>query len=42
MERRRVYRVWVEEHEGNRPLGRPRRKWEENIKMELRIWDVGV
>ena len=34
MERRRVYRVLVEEREGNRPLGRPRRKWEENIKMD--------
>ena len=35
MERRRVYRVLVEEREGNRPLGRPRRKWEDNIKMDL-------
>ena len=22
-------------HEGNRPLGRPRRRWEDNIKMDL-------
>jgi hypothetical protein len=25
----------VEEPEGNRPLGRPRRKWVDNIKMDL-------
>ena len=35
LERRRVYRVWVEEREGNRPLGRRGRKWEDNIKMDL-------
>jgi hypothetical protein len=35
-ERRDVYRVLVGRPEGNRPLGRPRRKWEDNIKMDLR------
>jgi len=34
-ERRGVYRVWVEKPEGKRPLGRPRRRWEDNIKMDL-------
>ena len=34
-ERRGVYRVLVGKHEGKRPLGRPRRKWEDNIKMDL-------
>ena len=34
-ERRGVYRVLVGKPEGNRPLGRPRRKWENNIKMDL-------
>ena len=34
-ERRGVYRVLVEKPEGYRPLGRPRRKWEDNIKMDL-------
>jgi len=34
-ERRGVYRVLVEKPEGKRPLGRPRRKWEDNIKMDL-------
>jgi hypothetical protein len=32
---RPAYRVLVGKHKGNRPLGRPRRKWENNIKMDL-------
>jgi len=36
MEKRRgVYRVLVGKPEGKRPLGRPRRRWEDNIKMDL-------
>ena len=27
--------VWVGKPEGKRPLGRPRRRWEDNIKMDL-------
>jgi hypothetical protein len=27
---------WWEKPEGKRPLGRPRRRWEDNIKMDLR------
>ena len=34
-ERRGVYRVLVGKPEGKRPLGRPRRKWEHNIKVDL-------
>jgi len=34
-ERRGVYRVFVGKPEGKRPLGRPRRRWEANIKMDL-------
>ena len=34
-ERRGEYRVLVGKPEGKRPLGRPRRKWEDNIKMDL-------
>jgi len=34
-ETRGVYRVLVEKPEGKRPLGRPRRRWEDNIKMHL-------
>ena len=33
-ERRCVYRVLVGKPEGKRPLGRPRRRWENNIKMD--------
>jgi len=28
--------------EGKRPLGRPRRRWEDNIKMELKDEELGV
>ena len=34
-ERRGVYRVLVGKPEGKRPLRRPRRRWEDNIKMDL-------
>ena len=34
-EGRGVYRVLVGKHEGKRPLGRLRRRWEDNIKMDL-------
>jgi hypothetical protein len=34
-EGRGVYRVLVEKPEGKRPLGRPRRRWEDNINMDL-------
>jgi hypothetical protein len=35
-EGRGVYRVLVGRPEGKRPLGRPRRRWEDNIKIVLR------
>jgi hypothetical protein len=35
-----VYRVLVGEPEGKRPLGRPRRRWEDNIKLNLR--EIGI
>jgi hypothetical protein len=35
-----VYSVLVGKPDGKRPLGRPRRRWEDNIKMELQ--DVGL
>jgi hypothetical protein len=35
-EERGVYRVFVGKLEGRRPLGRPRHRWEDNIKMDLR------
>ena len=36
---RNAYRILVGKSEGNIPLGKPRRRWEDNIKMDLR--DVG-
>jgi len=38
-EGRGVHRVLVGKLEGKRPLGRPRCRWEDNIKMDL--WEVG-
>jgi hypothetical protein len=35
-EGRGVYRVFVWRPECKRPLGRPRRRWEDNIKLDLR------
>jgi hypothetical protein len=35
-EGRGVYRLLVGRPEGKRPLGRPRRRWEDNIKMDIR------
>jgi len=34
-ERRGVYRVLVGKPKGKRPLGRPRRRWEGSIEMDL-------
>jgi hypothetical protein len=39
-EGRDVYRVLVGRPEGKRPLGRPRCRWEDNIKMDLR--EIGI
>jgi hypothetical protein len=42
-EERKVYKVWVGKPEGRRPLGRPRRRWEYGVRMDLReIGLVGV
>jgi hypothetical protein len=35
-EKRKAYRVFVVKPEGMRPLGRPRCRWVDNIKMDLR------
>jgi hypothetical protein len=34
--KRNAYRILVGNPEGKRPLGRPRRRWMDNIKMDLR------
>jgi hypothetical protein len=43
-EERKVYKVLVRKPEGKRPLGRPRRRREDGIRMDLRnisLWGVG-
>ena len=40
-ERSGVYRVLEEKPEGKRPLGRPRRRWEDNVKMDLQELECG-
>jgi hypothetical protein len=37
-----VYRVLVGKPDGKRPYGRPRRRWEDNIKMDLQEVGCGV
>jgi hypothetical protein len=39
---RKVYRVLVGKPEGRRPLGKPRRRWEDGIRMDLRMIGWGV
>jgi len=41
-EERGMYRVLVGKPEGKRPLGRPRRRWVDNIGWISRRWDVGM
>jgi hypothetical protein len=44
-EERRVYKVLVGKPEGKRPLGRPRRRWENGIRMDLMgglAWGVWI
>jgi hypothetical protein len=41
VEVRGAYNIWVGRPEGRRPLGRPRRTWEDNIKMGLREMGFG-
>jgi hypothetical protein len=38
-EKRNAHGILVEKPEGKRPLGRPRRRWVDNIKMDIR--DIG-
>jgi hypothetical protein len=41
-EERKVYKVLVGKPEGKRPLGRPRRMWEDGIGMDLREIGLGA
>jgi hypothetical protein len=36
-----MYRVLVRKPEGKRPLGRPRRRWKDNIDMDLQVVECG-
>jgi hypothetical protein len=40
-EERKMYKVLVVKPEGKRPLGRPRRRWEDGIRMDLREIGLG-
>jgi hypothetical protein len=40
-EERKVYKVLVGKPEGKRPLGRPRYRWEDGIRMDLREIGLG-
>jgi hypothetical protein len=40
-DRRGIFRVLVGKPEGKRPLGRPRHRWEDNIKMDLQAVGCG-
>jgi hypothetical protein len=42
MGERIVYRVLVGKPEGNRLMGRPRRRWEDNVKIDLQEVECGV
>jgi len=41
-ERSGLYRVLVRKSEGKRPLGRPRRRWEDNIEMDCQEMGCGA
>jgi len=41
-ERRSAYSVLVGKREGKRQLGRPRRRWEDNIKTDLQVVGYGA
>jgi hypothetical protein len=40
-EGRKVYKVLARRPEGKGPLGRPRCRWEDGIKMDLQVWSRG-
>jgi hypothetical protein len=40
-EERKVYKVLVGNPEGKKPLGRPRRRWEDEIRIDLREIGLG-
>jgi hypothetical protein len=41
-EERKLYKVLVEKPEGKRPLGRPKRRWEDGVRMDLIVREIGL
>jgi hypothetical protein len=41
-EERKLYKVLVEKPEGKRPLGRRRHRWEDEIRMNLKVTSLGT
>jgi hypothetical protein len=41
-ERKGVYRSLVRKPERKRPLGKPRRRWEDNINLDVRAWNGSI
>ena len=41
-ENRNSYGAFVEKPDGKRPLGKPKRRWEDNIKTDLQVWGCGL
>jgi hypothetical protein len=41
-EKKNTYRILVGKPEGKRPQRRPRRRWVDNMKMDLRDWILGL
>jgi hypothetical protein len=41
-ENRKVHKVLIEKSEGRRPLGRPRHRWNDGIRMDLREIGWGI
>jgi hypothetical protein len=41
-EERKVYKVLVGNPEGKRPLGRPRRRWKDGIRIDLTVRETGL
>jgi hypothetical protein len=40
-EKKNLHKIFVGKPEGKIPLGRPRHRWEDNIKMDLRVYTFG-
>jgi hypothetical protein len=41
-EGRSAFKILTGKHTGNIPLGRPRNRWEDNIRMDLKVATIGL